>query len=255
MSTSSFSMNRVVNRRFCRSVTKPQPIISDEDRHGSVSFNRTLEVTKNPLGRGTKPLITTTCTTKPVPHRNATVRMRGGRTQIPPQNPPNLKVPKKQPANARYTECVNNCKNIAVLIAYPCGHPFCAQCCHLDMEKSQYEQDHQNIPGYCTKCMQNFKCFAGIPDLKFFYSMNAPAESEMKVFSKLDEQLQAERQLEEMQRQLEDLRNQWDCQICFDAKCDIAFGCGHRACSVCADKIKRCHYCRELIEQRIKIFR
>ncbi|CAD5208115.1 unnamed protein product [Bursaphelenchus xylophilus] len=159
------------------------------------------------------------------------------------------------PSNYRFPDCFKCGEALSTLIGYPCGHPFCAKCCGLDLHVPIEKQDHQQVLCDCPCCQQFFRCFVGLANQKFVYNINAIVESEMKVASKLMEQREAERQVEEMQRQLEDLQTHWDCQICFDAQCDTAFSCGHRACGNCALKLTSCHYCRQKITQRIKIYR
>jgi len=45
-----------------------------------------------------------------------------------------------------------------------------------------------------------------------------------------------------------------ECPICMDNAKDMAFGCGHRACSSCARQIHECHVCRRRITFRLKLY-
>ena len=44
------------------------------------------------------------------------------------------------------------------------------------------------------------------------------------------------------------------CDICMELSKDTAFGCGHLACHVCAEKISDCHLCKRRITERRRIF-
>ncbi len=44
------------------------------------------------------------------------------------------------------------------------------------------------------------------------------------------------------------------CKICMEAKCNIAFLCGHSTCTICANELHTCHICRALITHRIKMY-
>jgi hypothetical protein len=45
------------------------------------------------------------------------------------------------------------------------------------------------------------------------------------------------------------------CDICLEPpKSKIVFQCGHHCCSACADAMTKCHMCRKLIQQRIRLF-
>lgn len=45
------------------------------------------------------------------------------------------------------------------------------------------------------------------------------------------------------------------CGICWDAVPDTALGCGHMYCATCAAELRRCAMCRQIVTQRIRIFR
>lgn len=44
------------------------------------------------------------------------------------------------------------------------------------------------------------------------------------------------------------------CPICWENSKDIAFGCGHRVCGSCSDKVSLCPICRKDVNMRIKLF-
>ena len=44
------------------------------------------------------------------------------------------------------------------------------------------------------------------------------------------------------------------CRICIERKFQIVFDCGHTACTICAEKVKECPFCRTPISRVIKIY-
>lgn len=44
------------------------------------------------------------------------------------------------------------------------------------------------------------------------------------------------------------------CSICMEDRINMAFQCGHTCCAKCSGGLKNCHFCREVITHRIKIF-
>ncbi len=43
------------------------------------------------------------------------------------------------------------------------------------------------------------------------------------------------------------------CSICMDRPCDLAFACGHLACSECAELLDTCHICQRAISEKIPL--
>ncbi|XP_077510591.1 E3 ubiquitin-protein ligase MIB2-like [Amblyomma americanum] len=60
-----------------------------------------------------------------------------------------------------------------------------------------------------------------------------------------------DRELDSRVRELEDRHT---CGICVDRPRDIAFLCGHGACSVCSENLYLCHMCRRPIERKIALY-
>jgi len=44
------------------------------------------------------------------------------------------------------------------------------------------------------------------------------------------------------------------CSICMENPRNVAFHCGHLCCENCAESLTQCHFCRENITQKIKLF-
>ena len=74
--------------------------------------------------------------------------------------------------------------------------------------------------------------------------------------------------MRELQAKLEELESALYCAICFDARLQVVFQCGHqvrimprrscgvllKTCFACAEQLKACHICRQPIERRTTVF-
>ena len=59
-------------------------------------------------------------------------------------------------------------------------------------------------------------------------------------------------------RDLEAKNRDWEehylCSICMERKKNVAFLCGHGACDICVETLRRCHMCRGSISQKINLY-
>lgn len=60
--------------------------------------------------------------------------------------------------------------------------------------------------------------------------------------------------VEELRAKLESLQSRLNCPICMDARCSVAFNCGHTTCADCGKLLKVCHLCRQPITSRQIIY-
>lgn len=67
------------------------------------------------------------------------------------------------------------------------------------------------------------------------------------------ESMEAE-QMRELRYKMEQLEESRICSICLENAWNVAFLCGHSACSKCAEALKRCHMCRKTIASKINLF-
>ncbi|XP_055613613.1 E3 ubiquitin-protein ligase mind-bomb [Uranotaenia lowii] len=60
--------------------------------------------------------------------------------------------------------------------------------------------------------------------------------------------------LQKLQQQLQDIKEQTMCPVCFDRIKNMVFLCGHGTCQMCGDQIEGCPICRKTVEKRILLF-
>ncbi len=57
-----------------------------------------------------------------------------------------------------------------------------------------------------------------------------------------------------LEAKVNDWEEHYTCSICMERKKNVAFMCGHGACSVCVQTLKVCHMCRGPISQKINLY-
>ena len=60
--------------------------------------------------------------------------------------------------------------------------------------------------------------------------------------------------LQKLQQQLQDIKEQTMCPVCLDRLKNMIFLCGHGTCQMCGDRMHECPICRKPVEKRILVF-
>ncbi|XP_037933778.1 E3 ubiquitin-protein ligase mind-bomb isoform X2 [Teleopsis dalmanni] len=60
--------------------------------------------------------------------------------------------------------------------------------------------------------------------------------------------------VQKLKQQLQDIKEQTTCPVCFDRTKNMVFLCGHGTCQMCGDRIDGCPICRKTVEKRILLF-
>ncbi|XP_045459067.1 E3 ubiquitin-protein ligase mib1-like [Melitaea cinxia] len=60
--------------------------------------------------------------------------------------------------------------------------------------------------------------------------------------------------VQKLQQQLQDIKEQTMCPICLDRLKNMIFLCGHGMCQMCGDRITVCPICRKTVEKRILLY-
>ncbi len=58
----------------------------------------------------------------------------------------------------------------------------------------------------------------------------------------------------ELETKVQELEDGQSCSICMERSRNVAFLCGHTACSNCAQPLKTCHICRKPITKKINLY-
>lgn len=88
-------------------------------------------------------------------------------------------------------------------------------------------------------------------------NLNAPTTSTTSASPKAPDQEYNVNMFDDMQKlqqQLHDIKEQTMCPVCFDRIKNMVFLCGHGVCQYCGDQIEGCPICRKTVEKRILLF-
>jgi len=62
------------------------------------------------------------------------------------------------------------------------------------------------------------------------------------------------RDVQKLQQQLADIKEQTMCPVCLDRLKNMIFLCGHGTCQMCGDRMSECPICRKTVERRILLY-
>ncbi|XP_064626233.1 E3 ubiquitin-protein ligase MIB1-like [Lineus longissimus] len=62
------------------------------------------------------------------------------------------------------------------------------------------------------------------------------------------------RDIQKLQQQLQDIKDQTCCPVCMDRLKNMIFLCGHGTCQMCGDRMTECPICRKSVEKRILLY-
>ncbi|CAL7934980.1 unnamed protein product [Xylocopa violacea] len=60
--------------------------------------------------------------------------------------------------------------------------------------------------------------------------------------------------IQKLQQQLQDIKEQTMCPVCLDRLKNMIFLCGHGTCQMCGDRMSECPICRKAVDKRILLY-
>ncbi|XP_064605463.1 E3 ubiquitin-protein ligase MIB1-like [Liolophura sinensis] len=140
-------------------------------------------------------------------------------------------------SRTKIEECVVCSDKRASILFKPCGHMCACDGCAALMKK-------------CVQCRSSIEkivpfivCCGGSPP-----PMPQPAGF-MNNGSR-----DMTRDIQKLQQQLQDIKDQTCCPVCMDRLKNMIFLCGHGTCQMCGDRMTECPICRKSVEKRILLY-
>jgi len=116
----------------------------------------------------------------------------------------------------------------------PCGHVIvCSEC--------------------CTRMKRCIECKMTI-ERKVVVQPEIPPELLAKDTEKDEVRSLKTMRLKDLEAKNRDWEEHYLCSICMERKKNVAFLCGHGACDVCVETLKKCHMCRGSITEKIHLY-
>ncbi|MEE6464267.1 hypothetical protein FKM82_006222 [Ascaphus truei] len=142
-------------------------------------------------------------------------------------------------------ECVVCSDKKAAVLFQPCGHMCaCENCASLMKKCVQCRAVVERRVPFVMCC--SGKCIEEVTD--DIAGGNIPALQKDKDNTNVNADVQ------KLQQQLQDIKEQTMCPVCLDRLKNMIFMCGHGTCQLCGDRMSECPICRKAIERRILLY-
>ncbi|XP_070603723.1 E3 ubiquitin-protein ligase MIB1 isoform X3 [Erythrolamprus reginae] len=142
-------------------------------------------------------------------------------------------------------ECVVCSDKKAAVLFQPCGHMCACENCASLMKK-------------CVQCravverrVPFIMCCGGKGSED---TIDDIASGNIPVMQKDKDNTNVNADVQKLQQQLQDIKEQTMCPVCLDRLKNMIFLCGHGTCQLCGDRMSECPICRKAIERRILLY-
>ncbi|KAL3868374.1 hypothetical protein ACJMK2_041187 [Sinanodonta woodiana] len=140
-------------------------------------------------------------------------------------------------SRTKIEECVVCSDKKASVLFQPCGHMCACEGCAALMKK-------------CVQCRSSIEklvpfivCCGGTPP---------PAPQPAGIMNNGAKDVTKD--LQKLQQQLQDIKDQTCCPVCMDRLRNMIFMCGHGTCQMCGDRMDECPICRKPVKNRILLY-
>jgi E3 ubiquitin-protein ligase mind-bomb len=128
----------------------------------------------------------------------------------------------------------------------------CQVCSELTRAVILKPCDHAVACADCTRRMKKcLVCKEAIQDLVFPVAEGVAASPSSSPFSR---HRSASSHVRDLEARVLDYEEQYMCSICMERRKNVAFLCGHGACTECVHTLKLCHMCRSPISGKINLY-
>ncbi|XP_070603724.1 E3 ubiquitin-protein ligase MIB1 isoform X4 [Erythrolamprus reginae] len=148
-------------------------------------------------------------------------------------------------SRTKIEECVVCSDKKAAVLFQPCGHMCACENCASLMKK-------------CVQCravverrVPFIMCCGGKGSED---TIDDIASGNIPVMQKDKDNTNVNADVQKLQQQLQDIKEQTMCPVCLDRLKNMIFLCGHGTCQLCGDRMSECPICRKAIERRILLY-
>ncbi|KPM03905.1 E3 ubiquitin-protein ligase mind-bomb-like protein [Sarcoptes scabiei] len=155
-------------------------------------------------------------------------------------------------------ECLVCSERKASILFKPCGHMcVCENCSTITKKCVQCRQTIEQI--YDNNLSRNNLSIANKKTTNFSSSISnnnnrTNANGTGSVNNLPNSSNSKNSDVQKLQEQLQDIKEQTACPVCLDRFKNMIFLCGHGACQMCGDRMTFCPICRHTIEKRILLY-
>lgn len=148
-------------------------------------------------------------------------------------------------SRTKIEECVVCSDKKAAVLFQPCGHMCACENCASLMKK-------------CVQCravverrVPFIMCCGGKSSED---TTDDISSGSIPVLQKDKDNTNVNADVQKLQQQLQDIKEQTMCPVCLDRLKNMIFLCGHGTCQLCGDRMSECPICRKAIERRILLY-
>nr|XP_023399712.1 E3 ubiquitin-protein ligase MIB1 isoform X1 [Loxodonta africana] len=148
-------------------------------------------------------------------------------------------------SRTKIEECVVCSDKKAAVLFQPCGHMCACENCASLMKK-------------CVQCRAVVE--RRVPFIMCCGGKSAEDTADdissgtIPVLQKDKDNTNVNADVQKLQQQLQDIKEQTMCPVCLDRLKNMIFLCGHGTCQLCGDRMSECPICRKAIERRILLY-
>ncbi|KAB0360392.1 hypothetical protein FD754_004548 [Muntiacus muntjak] len=148
-------------------------------------------------------------------------------------------------SRTKIEECVVCSDKKAAVLFQPCGHMCACENCANLMKK-------------CVQCRAVVE--RRVPFIMCCGGKSAEdtaddiSSGNIPVLQKDKDNTNVNADVQKLQQQLQDIKEQTMCPVCLDRLKNMIFLCGHGTCQLCGDRMSECPICRKAIERRILLY-
>uniref|UniRef100_UPI0035901ADB E3 ubiquitin-protein ligase MIB1-like n=1 Tax=Myxine glutinosa TaxID=7769 RepID=UPI0035901ADB len=143
-------------------------------------------------------------------------------------------------------ECVICAEGLATVVFEPCGHAcVCIKCALRARRCLECRQAVESTNSLVTQHP------GGTPDRVVYPSgqLSAPTSPAIRTPTN-----QPREGMGDLERQLQQIKDQTMCPVCLDRTKNMVFMCGHSTCQRCSDRVTECPICRKRIRGRVLLY-
>lgn len=135
------------------------------------------------------------------------------------------------------------------------GHNINMNNCNNSMNnKCQAQSTYNNLSSNAGCRNNNLSCNISAITTSSKSDHQSPPSSSSQKPNQSDFNVNLFDDMQKLQQQLQDIKEQTMCPVCFDRIKNMVFLCGHGVCQYCGDQIEGCPICRKTVEKRILLF-
>lgn len=152
-------------------------------------------------------------------------------------------------------ECLVCSDKNASMLFKPCGHMSVCESCSQKMKKCVLCRTQIEVMVPISVCSGGL---GTISEVKHEAEEIKASTSEViqtgPLMNNGGRDLSCSNDIQKLQQQLQDIKEQTMCPVCLDRQKNMIFLCGHGLCQMCGDQMNECPICRKAVEKRILLY-